>query len=206
MTTPRARSKPTTDPESATGPRAPLPPLVDSVGTAGWWISRRFAWWSIRGFAHSSLKKGLHPGARTFSAIMGALMTIEYPIIVLMIDRPSRFARIYLSRDGGRPSATLRVTAEPGNVWNISEHRSRTPGANGYGRALRDALLGPLRDEADQQGVTIETIAASQGLAEIYMRELEGLEDGPARPRGRQLRRLPRQVLESPRWDPEPSR
>lgn len=32
----------------------------------------------------------------------------------------------------------------------------------------------------------------SEGLAEIYMRELEGLEDiGPAKPRGRKLRRLP---------------
>ena len=169
------------------------PPLVAGVETASWWVARRFTWWSIRGFAYSMRKKGIPLGTRIFSGIMGAITTAPYPIFVLIMDQPSRAARIYMTCDDGRPTATLRVTARPGNVWSIADHRSRTPGSNGYGRALRNKLLGALRDEADRRGITIKTIAASKGLAEIYKRELDGLEDvGWAIPRGRKLRRLPR--------------
>jgi len=118
------------------------------------------------------------------SIVLAPLLLIASYLVHGLRRRRSRY---YMTPER---DAVLAITATQ-DGWHADDHVSARPGT-GRGQALRAAVIPPLLKIADAQQITLHLTAADGHLAQRYSEEIPGLSDrGPARPRGRQMRREP---------------
>lgn len=148
----------------------------------------RICRWTARGFA-----LGARGGTAASRAYYSALTVLYWPLlpvvlaVQLLLIRSSSTRRYYMTVER---DAVIAIRVSPG-TWHIEDHVVARPGT-GRGRALRAAVLPTLLRAGDAAGVALEVTAVTDQLAETYRADIPGLIDiGPARLRGRRLRREP---------------
>lgn len=151
----------------------------------------RMVWWSQRAYLY-----GIRHGTaaeRTLSLILALLWwpTCLLLLVVQLAVVGSPASRYYMTLDR---DAVIAVSRTKRRGWVIRDHMSAYPG-RGCGHDLRRTVLATMCEAADQQGIVIQTTAATQRLAEIYRADLPGLTTvEKSLPRGRRIRREPVRV------------
>lgn len=167
----------------------PAPPRQVAGTTAArprdtWRIAR----WTARGFA-----LGARRGTAASRAYYSLLTVLYWPLLPVVLA-----VQLLLISSGGarryymtvERDAVIAISVTPG-TWHIEDHVTARPGT-GRGRALRAVVLPTLLQAADHAGVALEVVAVTDQLAAAYRADIPGLVDtGPARMRGRKLRREP---------------
>jgi len=98
----------------------------------------------------------------TVAAVVFVVVLIVYSLHVLSDKR----SVVYLSEGG---TATVRIRLRRG-AWHVQDHMA-APVGQGHGRRLREALVGPLRAQADATGtrVTFDAVAATANQYDVVL-------------------------------------
>lgn len=172
--------------------RAPLPPAVAGTTSAGAELTVTLLRWLRTGFQTLAADRDKPLRVRCSNGALIALWWAMWPLlyVVQRANLSRRHTRYYLSNDH---TAILAITARPG-AWHIDDHVACQVGGR-YGFALRSVLVPALIEHADHAGVAITATTATRTLADRYSKDVPGLEDvGRHFPRGRKLRRTPKQL------------
>ena len=178
-------------PLGAPRPQPALPPRhIEGTITADLSDVARLAWLVERGFVLTATTEGNPRITRAASGLAAAafwpLLPAALTLQTALTARPG--ARYYLTP---QRDAVLAVAVRR-NAWHIYCHVAEHPGT-GQGRALRALVAPALCAAADASSTPIEAAALTQRLARLYQAEFPDLVDqGPAFPLGRRLRREPR--------------
>ena len=159
----------------------------------------RIARWTLRGFA-----LGARRGTPASRAYYGALTLLYWPLlpvvllVQLLLIRGPGSRRYYMTVEH---DAIIAIRVSPG-TWHIEDHVTARPGT-GRGQTLRALVMPTLLEAADAAGVALEVTAVTTHLAAAYNADIPDLVDiGPARVRGRNLRREPVSHADSSREEP----
>lgn len=151
----------------------------------------RIVWWTEIGYLH-----GVRHDPRLTGRIFNAMLAATWwPLCWLLVPLQAALVASSSSRYYMTPArdAVIGVHAAGERAWDLRDHLTARPGT-GAGAQLRSALLPVLLAQADRHQVSITSTAATGELAAIYRADIPGLDDiGRGYPRGRRLRRLPRQ-------------
>lgn len=196
---------------------AERPPVVPGTVQPRWCDFVRISWWSLKApFIMGIVRRRplredsrmawmlvaalflLYVALGTVSVLVGArwwslLLPLPFlavylfavPLITTLVLHTAATARSYmpLERD-----AVLRIR-QRGGEWRIDNHGTRHVG-DSAATGLRERLIDPLLAACDERDLELFLVAASTVHARLYRTLVPDLiDEGPARPRGRRMRR-----------------
>ncbi|MHC2186529.1 hypothetical protein ACVLV4_002192 [Rathayibacter agropyri] len=180
---------------------SPPPPLMNSwrktklpgvVGTSrpSPLFAFRLTCWITRGCLYGMRTNSANRREQLISAGLFVASIVLFPLILvvqfLLLLHPGCH---YILRDERGPAAVIAVIRDSSTpTWFVRDHVSRHPGS-GKGKALRALVVPELRRVADESGIEVVWVAATEGLANRFREEMPGLlDDGEVWPRGQRLR------------------